>query len=443
MASEHDDILKKRRDERARRKEEAAAQRKMQIKLLIAAAVVIAIACVIVFVAIGSRESFPGLTPNPTNPTDPSASVQTTPTEPPATQPPADQTSVVIHIAAGGDLNITDNVIQANRADDGSFDFTAAFTDVMPVFSGADIAVVNLEGNLSGAPYGAETGSAPQALATALAAAGIDLVQTANSACIRNGVLGLQSTITNLRAAGLEPLGTFMDASDFRSRKGYTIVEVQGVKVAFVAFTKGMDNLALPDGSEKCVNLLYTDYATTYKDVNVSGITDIMRKVRSENPDLIIAMLHWGSEYNDETSSSQKTIRNLLFEQGADAIIGSHPHYVQAVDFDAEKGQLIAYSLGDFYGDATVAGTNYAILLDMEITQDRITGTTKITGYEVIPIYTLKPEDSLAGGQRVVRTHVAMELFEGNFIGKINQATYDKMVSSLERIDSRVNANRK
>ncbi|MGM9669873.1 MAG: CapA family protein [Faecousia sp.] len=436
MASEYDDLIKKRREARQKQREAELARRKLMLRLAIALVVVAAVAAVILTVALRARKT-PG---NPAG-TDPSTTVGTVPpteSAPAATKPPVDQNTTVIHIAAAGDLNVTDTIIEANRLEDGSYDFTDAFTDVMPILSGADIAVVNLEGNISGAPYGSQTSSAPQALASALAAAGVDLVQTANSACIRNGILGLQATLTNLRSAGLEPLGTYADAADFRERKGYTIVEAQGIRVAFVAFTKGMDNLGLPEGSEKCVNLLYNDYSTTYQSVNTSGITDILKKVRSEDPDLIVAMLHWGSEYNDEISYTQKTIRNLLFDQGVDAIIGTHPHYVQGISFDEEKGQLVAYSLGDFYGDATQAGTNYAIMLDLEVTQDRITGATKITGYEYIPIYTVKPEESLAGGQRVLRIETAMQLFEGNFIGKINQETYDKMISALSRIEDRV-----
>ena len=63
----------------------------------------------------------------------------------------------------------------------------------------------------------------------------------------------------------MEPLGVYESNAAFKEGKGYTIRNVQGVKIALVAFTKGMDGLALPAGNEKCVNVLYKDYEGSAK----------------------------------------------------------------------------------------------------------------------------------------------------------------------------------
>ncbi len=371
-------------------------------------------------------------------PTDTPAVNPLTQVEATSSTEPAVAPTTVVRIAAAGDLNVTDTVVQQNQLPEGGYDFRQAFSDVLPILAQADLAVLNFEGNLCGEPYGSQSGSAPIELATALAQAGVDLVQTANSASIRNGMLGLASTLTNLHSAGLETAGAYATPEQAKSGKGFVIREVNGLRIAFVAFTKGMDNLGLPEGSEGCVNLLYTDYATTYREVDYSGIRQILRSVSEAQPDFTIAMLHWGSEYNEEISSSQKKIRNLLLENGVDVILGTHPHLVQEIEYDQDAGTLVAYSLGDFYGDAEESGSQYALILNLEITRDNYTGITTLTGYSYTPTYILKPEQSAEGGLRVTPIQQTIALYDAGFAGRVPEETYNQMKKALEKIETRI-----
>jgi len=250
--------------------------------------------------------------------------------------------------------------------------------------------------------------------------------------------MGLTSTLSNIRAAGLEPVGAFSSAEEFRKTKGYTICQVGDVKIALVAFTKGVGSLGLPVGSEDCVNLLYEDYYTTYQTINKKAIRSILRAAEAEKPDLTIALLHWGSEYNEEISDSQKNIASLMLSEGVDIIFGSHPHLVHQIDFNAEAGTIVAYSLGDFFGDGERGGTNYSIILDVEVTKDYDTGVTKVTDYSYVPIYTLA-ENQCDGLRRVVRLENAMSAYELNFVDKITDSCYENMQFAMDRIIKRVN----
>ena len=176
--------------------------------------------------------------------------------------------------------------------------------------------------------------------------------------------------------------------------------------------------------------------------INKKGIRDILRAAESEKPDITIAMLHWGSEYNEDISDSQKSIANLMLSDGVDAIIGCHPHLVHQVDFDEEEGTLVAYSLGDFFGDGERGGTNYSIILDMEITKDYETGTTRVTNYSYTPIYTLA-ENQCDGNRRVVRIENAMTAYEMIFVDKVTDSCYENMQFAMDRIIDRVNAGKK
>jgi len=259
---------------------------------------------------------------------------------------------------------VSDAIVAAGGPD---YDYTNTFKDVAHLLAEGDITVVNFEGNLCGAPYGSSK-SAPVELAQALDRCGVDLVQLANSYSIYQGISGLQATIEGVKAAGMEPLGVYADERAYKAGKGYTIKEVDGVKIAFIAFTKGMDGMTLPQGSEHCVNVLYNDYDSTYQDINTKAIQKVLDAVEEEAPDLTVAMLHWGSEYNDNVSKTQESLVSLLQDRGVDAILGTHPHYVHQMTYDPETGHFIAYSLGDLLSDGQKAGTEYSVVLNLENT---------------------------------------------------------------------------
>ena len=428
----HDDEMNMRREKReAQRRKQQAEAKRLRITLILAAVVLVLCTAGIVFLTSRSDSS------------QTTVAAETRPTQKPtqATEPATraqKSTKTTIHIRAAGDLNVTNTVINAGVAV-GGYNYTRAFMDVASTLSDADLTVLNLEGNICGEPYGSDTTSAPRELLDGLRNAGVDLIQMANSCTINNGLIGLTSTLQTIRAAGLEPVGAFASESEFQQSKGYTITEAQGVKVAFVAFTKGLGGRGLPAGNDNLVNILYEDYASTYDKIDRTRITSVLKAVEAEKPDITIALLHWGSEYNDDISDTQKSIVNLMKKQGVDVIIGTHPHTVQAIEYDALAGTLVAYSLGDFFGDASRGGTNYSIILDLEITKDSSTGTTKVTNYSYTPIYTVSEAESADGYRRVVRIDKTVEAWEENYLDKVSQSAKESMVYALDRIEARIN----
>lgn len=415
--------VERRRQQREELRQQRQAQQQQLMKRLTYAGVALAVAAMVILIVVLAGRSA-GRTPDATDATvrDP------LPTE--QTAPKGDQT--VVHFAAAGDLNITDKVVASGGA---AMDYASMIADVLPLLADADLTVMNFEGNAVGAPYGSANSSAPSQLLNALSAAGVDMLQMANSRSIANGITGLGATLRAIRGAGIEPIGAYATNDDFVDNGGYTIWEVDGVRIAVVAFTKGMDNMALPAGSEKCVNVLYNDYSTTYVDVDTDRITSILDRVKREKPDVTIALVHWGSEFNDNHSSSQLKIRDLLLEEGVDAILGTHPHYVQEVDFDREAGTVVAYSLGDFIGDRVRAGTEYGIVLNLQITKDNNTGTAKITDCTYSPIFTSQNEDGML---RVVRIQPAIDAYDGKYLNRVSAADYNSMKNALARIADRV-----
>ena len=407
--------MRKRRQQAALRRK--AAQRRLMIRLGVVGVLLLALILILVFSlrACGKKQETPTTT----------AANVTQESEPETTLPP----TTVIHFAAAGDLNVTQRVVASGGAE---YDYGETFVDVAYLFADADLAAINLEGNLCGAPYGSNA-SAPQSLMTALDYAGVDMVQLANSYSINRGISGLISTIDGVSQAGMEPLGVFRDQAEFDRKHGISLFEVQGVRIAVVSFTKGMDGTTLPPGNESCVNVLYEDYNSTYQTINEEKVKAVLTAAEQQKPDVTIALLHWGSEYNDTVSNSQEEICEMLKENGVDAIIGTHPHYVQQVQM--QDGTLIAYSLGDFIGDTPRSGTEYSIILDIEITKDNTTGNTAVTGFTYTPIFTVAESNQPI---RVMRIREAIAAYEAGFIDAVSPETYEAMKYALERIDQRV-----
>jgi poly-gamma-glutamate synthesis protein (capsule biosynthesis protein) len=197
-----------------------------------------------------------------------------------------------------------------------------------------------------------------------------------------------------------------------------------------------MDGRGLPGGSEHCVNLLYEDYNSVYQTVDEDGIQSVLKAIEKQKPDITIALLHWGSEFNDQISKTQQEIVEIMADGGVDAIVGTHSHYVQKIGFDEETGMLIAYSLGDFLGDGDKAGTNYSVILDMEITRDGKNGAVKITDYSYVPIYRYESE---FGEVRLLRIREALAAYESSSIDAVTPEDYEAMKNALARIENRVN----
>lgn len=404
---------------RALRQQQRQRQQRTMIVRLIIAGIVLVLCAALVFVIAGGAKKKP-------DHNAPSATQQET-----EGTGQAQSAQTVIRFTAAGDLNIHEAVVASGG---GSYDYTNTLMDVAHLLAEADITALNFEGNLYGAPYGTDR-SAPQTLPEALSAAGVDLVQLANSYSIYKGMEGLKETISGIRLAGMQPLGVYASAAEAQRAKGYTICTVQGVKIAFVAFTKGMDGMALPPGNEGCVNLLYADYSTDYQQVDTEGISAVLDAAAKEKPDLTVALVHWGSEFNNTVSESQERIRRIMQEKGVDAIIGTHSHYVQKMSFDPAAGTFVAYSLGDFLSDAQRAGSEYSVILQLEITKDNESGETKITGYSYVPIFTVTEEGKPL---RVVRIHEAMKAYEDGYIDRVSEQTYNAMAYALQRIEARI-----
>ena len=365
---------------------------------------------------------------------------QQTPVE--TTQEPAGDW--VINVDAVGDIYLTDEMLSDAIKPDGTYDFMSQFSDVYACLSKADLTIGNFEGNFSGEPYGPATGSYPDELAAALNDAGFDLLQTANSYSVYNGLAGLQRTKMVIENNGMQTMGTYSSQQD-RQDNQVACLELDGIRVAVIAMTKGLGGMSLPADDRYCVDLLYSDYDSDYEQIDEAGILSVIQAAEALNPDIIIACLHWGSENVSQVSSSQEKIADLMFHNGVDVILGAHSHLVGEVesrtvrlDDGTRKNVLIAYSLGDFCRVGR-GETNLSPILNMEFTKNGFTGQTTLTDYSVSSVVSMDRGSGEIDRYAVMDADSLITLYEANYYDRISTELYDRLSSKRESMQSELN----
>lgn len=358
------------------------------------------------------------------------------PAETEATEP---DTNTTVRISAVGDIYLSADQIDDARCADGSFNFMPQFSDVYAVLSKADLTLGNFEGSFAGTPYGTESNSYPDELAVALNDAGFDLLQTANTCSVFNGLAGLTRTKDVIENNGMLCSGTYRNAAE-RSDDQVTVFEINGIRVGVISFTKGLGGMSIPAGEEYCVDLLYTDYATDYEEIDTVGITAAIENAKQQQPDVLIAMLHWGSENVRDVSRRQEEIADLMFHNGVDVIIGSHPHLVGKVeqrsvrmDDGSRKNVLIAYSLGDF---CTVSHgqSNMAPILNMVFTRDAFSGETTLTSVSCSSVLSMDNGAEAPDRYAVIDADNAIALYDGNYYDRISRDLYQLLLSKRDSL---------
>ena len=249
---------------------------------------------------------------------------------------------ITIQLSVIGDI-MCHNTQYNDAYENGLYNFNYVFDDIREELSQADYTVGNLETTFAGSSKGYSSYpefNTPESLALAIKDAGIDLVSTANNHSLDTRYYGIESTIDYLDQVGLVHTGTYKSKE---AQDTTTIVDIKGLKVAFLSFTYGTNGIPVPEGKEYCINLIDDDF-----------IVDRLNLAKEQEPDIICVFMHWGEEYQTTPNQEQIRLANLLFENGANVILGSHPHVLQKMEKvelgteEEPKEGFVIYSLRKF-----------------------------------------------------------------------------------------------
>ncbi len=257
-----------------------------------------------------------------------------------------------------------------------SYDYHDCFRFVQPYIEQADLACANLEVTLAGPPYTSyPCFSSPDALLFALKDVGFDVLFTANNHVLDHGRQGLERTLLMLDSVGMAHAGSYADSLDRVT--GYPLVlDVKGLRVGFLNMTYGTNGIRVP--KPNCVNKM-----------DRPQVAADFKKLQSQDAMLKVAFVHWGDEYQLEANRYQRSFAGFMVDQGADLVIGGHPHVTQNADtlFNKDGKPVVAYySLGNFISNQRGTNTKGGIMVQAAV--NRFTGRVIETGY--IPYYVFK-----------------------------------------------------
>ena len=282
------------------------------------------------------------------------------------------------------------------------YNFDATFKYLKDYLKDSDYVVGNLEGPVSNPIFGGYTNdnysfNFPKSFLKTLKESHFDLLMTANNHCLDRGMFGLKSTIKNIKKYNMNYVGTSLNNNE----KSYKIIEIDGVKIAFLAYTYGTNysynfyklkkqdaqkvNLIKKQNSDESwkfnkINfykdlfikslkmnvkdfihykskeaVIDTNVNVVVIDENEKGEWKIDKKILRDsieqtkeainNSDIAIFMLHSGGQFNKEPGSFTKKIVEEINKTGVPLIISNHPHVVQKVE--KSKTTLVTYSLGN------------------------------------------------------------------------------------------------
>lgn len=190
------------------------------------------------------------------------------------------------------------------------------FRNVLPIFSQDDLTIVNFEGTLTNSEAREDKQfafKADPAYAKILTAGSVEAANMANNHSKDYGEQSYTDTIKALEDEGITTFGYDRIA----------VMDVKGVKVGLLGTYVLREGLGIKD----------------------SMIANL-QSLKEQGAQIIIASFHWGSEKAYEPDSTQIELAHAAIDNGADLVLGHHPHVLEGIE--EYQGKNIVYSLGNF-----------------------------------------------------------------------------------------------
>lgn len=254
-----------------------------------------------------------------------------------------------------GDVLIHESVYLDAKTSDGSYDFSKMFTYIKPLIKDYDLKYCNQESIIGGKNLGVSgypNFNSPDEIGETIVDLGFNMIGLANNHAFDLGEKAIiYSTSFWKKYDNIITSGSY---ASIEERGSVKIYEKNGIKYAFLAYTTGLNGYSL-NGKDYLVNVY--DKESVKKDIE-----------KVKGADVIIVAMHWGNEYTNIPTDSQREIAEYLSSLGVNLIIGTHPHVVQPITYIGDT--LVIYSLGNFISNQLVIDINPAVglLLGLDIT---------------------------------------------------------------------------
>lgn len=199
----------------------------------------------------------------------------------------------------------------------------------------------------------AYTFRAPRRNVKLLRQLGVDAVSLANNHVYDYGERAFLDTLSALENNGIKYTG---GGKDSKEAKKPVYFQSKGKTIAVIAATRAEKYILTPAAGKHSPGVF-----RTYDD------TQYVRAIRraKKKADVVIAFVHWGTEYSTKLESAQTSQAKDYINAGADVVVGAHTHCLQGVGY--YKGKPIFYSLGNYWFNEK---TLYTTLLQLTIREN-------------------------------------------------------------------------
>lgn len=323
-----------------------------------------------------------------------------------------------LSICVMGDMMMHTKQIETARKADGTYDFSSYFSLIEDDIKAADLAIANMEYCLAGEPYtGYPTFSAPDNYGEYMARCGFNIFLAANNHIFDKGAAGAERTLIKFRELekkyGIKVCG-LSESAQTRDKSHPLKVVRRGLRIGIINFTYGT-NL----GSEK--HWPKTNYMN-----EKSLIQDALTK--AADCDLTIVLPHWGTEYELKHSKSQEEMAMWLADNGADIIIGAHPHVPQDAGTISPNNVPVAYSLGNGVSNMSAPNTQLELMATIRFIRNE-DGSTRLLPIKFTYLWCSRP-----GGFSSSYTVVPIKKYIGKKHLWKGGWDYDKMITTYQRV---------
>ncbi len=306
-------------------------------------------------------------------------------TEITAEEPPTETTTQApptkISLIMAGDILAHEGVYNSGLQSDGTYNFDHLFAHVKSDIQSADMAIVNQEVILGGTEMGLSAYplfNSPQELGDSLVNAGFNIILHATNHTLDKGEQGVENTINfwETNHPDTAYLGIHNSREDYDSNSVYFYTK-NDITVSVLNYTYGTNGIPLPQDKPYIINLL-----------NEDKVKADMAYAK-ENSDFMVVCPHWGTEYRLEPDESQLKWAQFFADNGADLVIGTHPHVIEPVTtltgIDGNK-TLVFYSLGNFVSNQDTVNTMLGAMAKVTISNSG--GKAHIEKYSAEPVVT-------------------------------------------------------
>ncbi|MDD3204667.1 MAG: CapA family protein [Lachnospiraceae bacterium] len=245
-----------------------------------------------------------------------------------------------VRLGFAGDMNLDENWATTQYLDKQSHGiYDCISPNLIKLCNGFDLFMINNEFSYSnrGTPLSGKkyTFRANPTRVQALQALGTDLVLLHHNHIYDYGEEAFQDTLTTLQNAKIDYVGAGLNDTDACRPVYY---EYDGLKIAYVAATRAEKYILTPEATATTSGVLRAYDPAKYLQVIQTA---------KANSDYVIASIHWGTEYSNQAEQYQRDLGHAMINAGADAVIGSHTHVLQGLEY--YHGKPIVYSLGNFW----------------------------------------------------------------------------------------------